>query len=280
MIRTTTLSFSITLWMLVLVAATAMTTAPAVAQERSSVDLVAIDAIPDGNEATILGDLDGCVETQAGSEVQVDVIVDAIPEDQPLVGFQYDVTYDPEMIEIIDFDYEFLLAAEGTFQPLDGLTDEVPDSDGLFTVAVLDVASNVDTDENMETGPGVLTRITLRAIAAGASEVGINFEPPNIAYPALISTENEPVQIDNIGAATIAADEPCPEGAEPLITALPAIDELLTTPAPNPVFDVSDLPEPEGGGVNVALLSAAIALGVLGAGALAGGWLLLRRIIP
>lgn len=245
------------------------------AQEESTIDIVAVDAITDGNGATTLGPLDGCVEVELGDEFDLDVVVDAVPEDRPLIGFEYNITYDEELLEVTVVDFDYLLGAEGTFQPFPGLTDETPDTDGTFLVSVLDAASDVRTDEHMETGPGVLTRITFRALDSGSSEVGVSFIPPNRAYPVILSTDNEPTQVDAIGAVTVAAGEACPADAEPLIEDLPPISDLVPTPAPT--IDPSTLPEPEVDQVNESLLIIAGAVGLVGAGGVAGGLVLYRR---
>lgn len=245
------------------------------AQEPSTIELVAIDAVTDGNDATTLGPLDGCVEADVDSEVAVDIVVDAVPEDQPAIGFQLEVTYDPAILEVAAYEHELFLAGEGTYQPVEGLTDPVPDSDGIFILAILDAASNVDTNENMETGAGAIARITFNAIAPGSSEVAVDFLPPDV-YPAIINTQNEPIQVDSIGAATISVGDACPEDAEPVITPLPPLEDLL--PTPPPTLNPADLPDPEGGGVNYGLLAVAVAVAAVGVGGLAGGLLFYRRV--
>lgn len=246
------------------------------AQETSTIDLVAIDVVTEGNDATTLGPLDGCVEAEAGSEVAIDVVVDAVPEDRPAIAFQLEVVYDPELLEVTAVDTEFLLAAVGTYQPVEGLTDEVPDSDGRFTVAVLDAASNVDTDENMETGPGVIARVTLAALAEGVSTVEIGFVPPDVSYPAILSVDNMPTQVDNIGSASVSTGEPCPADAKTEITALPSLEVLLATPEPE-IIDPSAVPEPEGGGIDYGLLAGSLAIAGVGVVVAAGGLVYYRR---
>jgi len=244
------------------------------AQDVSSIGLVAIDAITDGNDATTLGPLDGCVQADAESEVSVDVVLDAVPEDRPAIAFQMDILYDPDILEVTAVDHELFLAAEGTYQPVAGLTDPLPDRDGSFTVAVLDAASNIETDENMESGAGALVRVTFGTLAAGTSDVAIGFEG-NEVYPAILSIDNEPTQVDSIGAALVSVGEPCPADAEPTITQLPPLEDLV--PTPGPTIDPSTIPDAEGGGIDYALLAGAVAVGVLGIGAAVGGWLLYRR---
>lgn len=254
------------------------------AQDVSTIELLAVDAVIDGNEATSLGELDGCVEADVDSEVSVDVIVNEIPEDRPMGGFQYNLGYDPEVLELTEFDYEFLLAAEGTFEPFDGLSEPLPDSDGSFVGGVADLASNADIEPvNMETGAGVLARYTFKTLAVGTSEVGIDFEPGDLDYPTIIAPDNEPTSVENIGAVTVAVGEPCPADAEPKITPIPSYAELFPTPAPTPtptlvpIIDPSEVPEPEGGGIDYTLLSIAGGLGFGGLFVTGAGVLFYRR---
>lgn len=249
--------------------------APVRAQDQSTIDLVAVDPVTDGNEATALGELDGCAEADVGSEIMVDVVVDAVPEDRPIIGFQLELLYDADLLEVTAADYDFLMAAEGSFQPIDGLSDELPDSDGEFRIVVADVASNVETDENMESGTGVLSRITLRTLAEGTSDVAIKFDPPD-SYPAVVAPDNLATQVDNLGAATVSVDEACPADADPQIMPLPSLEELQ--PTPGPTIDPASIPDPEGGGIDYTLLAVAIALGSGGLIAIGSGWLFYRRV--
>lgn len=261
--------------LLLALALIAYTSSPGQAQEESTIDLVAIDANIEGNEATTLGPLDGCISAEVGSEVTVDVIIDAVPEDSPMIGFQIVVTYDPEVLEATETDSEFLIASQDAYEPIEGLSDELPDSDGSLTIVVADIASDVDAGTSIESGSGVLTRITFMAVAEGTSEVAVGFDPPD-AYPAIIDDENTILQVDNIGSALVAAGEECPPNAAPELTELPTIEELQ--PTPGPTLHPEDIPDPEGGGINTGLLLGAIAIVAGGVGAVGiGSALFLRR---
>ena len=64
---------------------------PAAAQTKSTINLVAVDAVTDGNTKTSLGPRDTCVRTEQGSKVTVDVIVDSVPQDRPAIELNRDV---------------------------------------------------------------------------------------------------------------------------------------------------------------------------------------------
>ena len=192
------------------------------------------------------------------------------------MGFQIEVTYDPAILEVIDFDNAFLLASDNGFQPIEGLSDTLPDNDGNLLIVIADAASDVELGVSIESGAGVLSRVTFRALSAGTSTVGIGFDPPDV-YPAIIDPLNTTIQVDNIGSSQIAVGAPCAPDADPEITALPPLSDLAPTPGPTP-------PPPEQAesesDLNVTLIVIAVVLGIAGLGALGGGWLLLSRRPP
>ena len=203
---------------------------------NATIHLLAVDADPTGNGWTSLGPIDSCVRTEVGKEIDVDVVVDAIPADRPIMAFQMTVDYDPAVLQVTAYDQKYLLAAVGSFRPFEAFNDPLPDSDGSLDLGILDIASNDPEGANMETGPGVLARITFQAKAAGSSMVSVAFNPPDV-YPLIIDRWNEVIQIDNLGHATISVGDDCPpSGAPSQITPLPSIGEILgSTPTPEPI---------------------------------------------
>ncbi len=158
----------------------------------------------------------------------VDLVVDAVPDDRPFIGYQVDIDYDPNLLEVIAADNGFLLGASGTFEPYDGLSNPLPDSDGSFTIITVDLASGA----SMETGPGVLSRLTLRAKATGVSAVAPGFDPPAV-YPALIDLNNTLIEVRTIAGIKVAVGQDCPPGQteiEP--TELPGLPSIAGTPTP------------------------------------------------
>jgi len=263
--------------------------AGASAQSQSSIQLVAMDADPAGNTATSLGHLDPCVRAEPGSEVTVDLVVDSVPEDRPFLGFQIEVVYEPTVLEVTGVRYDYLLAANGSFQPFDGLSEPLPDADGSFKVIIADLAS-VPPAENMETGEGVLLRLAFTAKTAGTSSVAPGYDPPDV-YPALIDGTNSVIEVRTIAGIEVVVGEDCPPGQtaiEP--TELPPVSAGIPAPvlSPTPVpsathtFSPADLPvggsSPDDGAGGLRGVSASLALGlaaILASGAL---WLAARRL--
>ncbi|MEX1194301.1 MAG: hypothetical protein WD904_00655 [Dehalococcoidia bacterium] len=135
----------------------------------AEVDLVAVDMDVAGNTATALGPTDYCGHiAQPGERLTIDVVVDSIPlsRTRGLMGFNFNIVYDPLVVQIASVDSDFLLTSLGSSWPID-FTDEVPDSDGEFLGALADFG------DDFETGPGVLARVELEAVAPGASALAM-----------------------------------------------------------------------------------------------------------
>ena len=284
-------------------------------QPSSTIGLLAIDADPQGNTATSVGPIDGCARAESGSSFDVDYVVDAVPSDRPMTGFEAEIRYDQALLEVVKVDYQLLLAAVGTYSPLASLTDSVPDFDGNFRVSVIDTASSTDPGANVEKGPGVLARVTFRAKASGVSKIAIGLEKEPFLYPLVLDTQDELVLADSLGGASVAIGVDCPlEAAQPQITDLgPTNQEILAANPqlrPNPGTTGDTLPQlptgtssratsqtqarsptstvPAGASSAgneddnsdtglIALLAVLVALGLVAAG---GGWYLYQRSRP
>jgi hypothetical protein len=151
-----------------------------------------------------------------------------------MMAFQISVNYDPAVLEVTSYDQHLLLGAVGQFQPFDAFNDPTPDTDGRLDLGVLDIASGDPEGANVETGPGVIARITFLAKAPGRSDVSVAFSPPD-TYPMVLDMWNNVIEIENLGSAVIAVGSECP-ALEPdaNITPLPGIVEIYGTPSPSP----------------------------------------------
>lgn len=290
---------------------------PAAAQSDTPIDIVAVDSDISGNTATSLGPLNACVRVEPGATARVDLVVDAVPEDRGVIGFQVNIEFDPNILTLTAVDNEFLLAAEGSYEPFEGLSDRLPDTDGNHAIIVADIASNVPF-ENIETGPGVLSRLTFAAKGTGVSTVAPRFNPPD-EYPGLIDNQNRTIEVKAIGKASIAVGQDCvvPPEATPETVQLPPLAELQGTPtptggpdagtatpdgdgdgatsSPGPGASQTDSPRPtatgdsgdgpgingteggDGGGMSAATVAAVAALAVAGAGLAGSGGWMLYR---
>jgi len=281
------------------------------AQNASSVQLVGADAIVEGNTSTSLGTRDACVRTEVGSQVKVDIIVDEVPADRLMIGFQMTIVYNPDILTVTEMDHDFLLGAVGQYQPFPNLSDTLPDTDGLYSMIVADLAYNSDGQGgNAESGPGVLARITFTAKAAGRTDVGPSFEGTGGEYPTVIDKTNSTIEVNTIAHTIVTVGQDCPTDVQPedQVTPLPPLFLGSPTPGPSPTRTLApgetaqptdgptDTPSPspsrtaatstpdgeeeddEGGGTNTAGIIVAGLLGGFGVALLGGsGYLLYRR---
>lgn len=147
---------------LVATAAAALLSRPDTALSASSVDNLLIDTDISGNTATSIGPTENCLQTTVGATFSIDVVVGpaGIPPDRPLAGFEFQLSYDPSVIEFVSVDVNQMMASiPGSFL-IDLSHTIVP---GLEYVAVVDLGTDAD-----EIGPGVLARLTFTAVSTGS----------------------------------------------------------------------------------------------------------------
>jgi hypothetical protein len=137
------------------------------------------------------------VVPSTGTNHRVDVLVGpaGIPSDRPIIGMTFDFLYDPGIVHVVAEDHNFLLAAKAG-SSLFAAGDEtlgLPDTDGSFNESTLDVGPIPDSSE---TGPGVLSRITLGTVGTGISTL-------KLVNVGLVDTENEVIPVNSIINATI-----------------------------------------------------------------------------
>jgi len=180
---------------------------------QGSVDLVAIDMDTTGNNDTNVGTIQNCaaipnvgVHNQFpaadGTTQILDLVVKGVDAADKLAGYQFDIDYNPAVIEIIG-----AKAVDGT--PTDEALGGIPngtvtmisrintwggagfistsepalpfsnlaDTDGSYTVAAADgtnqIAAGTHPPAGHESGDGVLARVTVRSVGAGTSPLTI-----------------------------------------------------------------------------------------------------------
>jgi len=171
---------------------------------QTTIDLVAVDPNIAGNTATSLGSQDICLEVAAGATVEVDVTVSAIPSERPLTAFQLDLFYDLNIVNVTTANVAMLLGVNEGSNVIPALSDSVPDSDGAFQSAALDLSTSAG-----ETGPGVLSRITLKAVGTGITVLS-----PNQSEVLVLDDYNEEIPVNALAASYLAVGVPCPRGSD------------------------------------------------------------------
>jgi hypothetical protein len=209
-----------------LVALLATSLAANAESSEGPIELLAIDTDPTGNTATSVGDVEVCSRLEVGDQYEVDVIVKGVPESTgsagALTGIDFTISYDERYVEVVDVqaDDQFLNAESGS--NLIDFTEEVPDTDGLFHVALADFGDNAD-----ESGDGILARITLEGIGVGTSQ--LNFERELVFLDSDLGhvSDQGKYEFDMIqnGLVTVGVD------CAPNVTPAPVMTQ---TPAPIP----------------------------------------------
>jgi hypothetical protein len=185
------------------------------AQSTATIALAAMDVDTSGNAPTFVGPIESCRRVEPGATVDVDLVVKEIPPDRPLTAIQFTIFYDAAVVNVTGRDVNLMLSAIPdsagiSFPPL---TDPLPDADGGFQAAGIDFSQTA-----RETGPGVLLRLTLKAVGSGLSVLS-----PNASNEALLIFDhaNSQIGIDTINSAFLAVGIDCPTEAPPVLSAFP-----------------------------------------------------------
>ena len=147
---------------------------------------VGIDMDTAGNAANALGSREECMSIAAiGDTLDIDVVVKGVPPVDSgsgaggLAGFQFNLMYDPTVVNVVAANADMMLTAGGGSIPF-SLGDIVPDADGDFLTA------EVDLGATLESGDGVLIRVTLRAVGQGRSPLALDETGSGDGVPLIV----------------------------------------------------------------------------------------------
>jgi len=122
--------------------------------------IVGIDTDTSGNTATSLGPTNSCVSLSSGQTTNVDLFI----KDINLISSQgVSLEYDRSLIEVTSINPNMLLTANSGSSPAN--FSEIHNDQGYSLVALVD--QNTAAYQSVETGSGVLARITLKAKGSG-----------------------------------------------------------------------------------------------------------------
>ena len=122
---------------------------------------VGVDADPAGNTAISLGTIDSCISVKKGDAFQVDIFVTDVVN---LLNWEVYFSFDGDVINVTDRDVQMFPAASAGSDVLD-VSDVLPSSGGLYRLGAADLSRPPAVDS----GSGVLGRLTLEAVGAGLS---------------------------------------------------------------------------------------------------------------
>ena len=186
--------------------------------------VVAIDADPTGNTATALGPIDGCVSVASGQSFDVDIVVMDV---QNLFGLDTTLTYNGSAVNVLNENAQYFLAANPASRVVDLSETSFPDSDGSYALGIGDLGTGVNS------GSGVLARLTLKALAPGSSIISLtNLKVRDANGVYLGDADGDEFFDAPLPEAEIAVDQPCPQGVtRPVAQATPVPAGLTATPA-------------------------------------------------
>ncbi|MGQ9674580.1 MAG: hypothetical protein ACUVX1_02820 [Chloroflexota bacterium] len=202
---------------------------------------IGVDVNPTGNSATSLGSIDSCVSVSTGDTFEVDIFVRDV---RNLLAWEVYFFYDISVVNVDSTDVMMFQAANAGSNVWDA-SEALPDIDGQYGIGAVDLAD----PPALDSGSGVLARLTLKAVGPGVSTlslsaIDINGDGSMDLGPWLKDGSAEPIGDSDgdgffdgpIANAQVAVDTDCPGGPPPASPTSPAA-------SPTPTAAVSPSPE-------------------------------------
>jgi len=143
---------------------------------QQSATSLGVDVNPEGNSATALGTRDVCLAVRSGDTFDIDLTVEGVTS--PLIAWESYLGFDPNIVQVVDRDVQQLLASIPVSNVIDA-SESVPDDDGAYRIG----ASDISDPPVGAGGTGVLARLTLKAQAAGTTELSLSPIPTDANRP-------------------------------------------------------------------------------------------------
>ena len=245
---------------------------------------MSIDAYPAGNAATSLGPRDPCVQMSAGGTIFIDVTAQGIDpfndggtpgntsdDTGGMIGYTYNLQYAAGGLSVLSRFNSYLLKANAGSTIFAGGSDPLPDSDGSFTSAVMDIGNGVP-----ESGHGVLERLTIRATPGAAGLYSLTLTEN--AHVDASGANVPPVVTNN---AVIAVGTPCP-ATSPTPTPTPPPGTGIAFESMSAVVNTTALPSvvisKPAGTIAGEVLVASLALNGSGVTSAPSGWVQMAAV--
>jgi Ca2+-binding RTX toxin-like protein len=188
-----------------------------------TVDIVAIDVDPTGNEPNGAWPIwDQCRPVSLNDTFEVDIVVDNVNSADGLSGFKFIMGYDPSKLRVLDVNDYLMIGSYAppgaTPPPTQRVRDPLPDTDGSLALDFL------ETENFYESGQGVISRIRLEAIGQGITSL-------TLTDVVLMSGSGSGLSIGTVAdGELIAIDTSCPT---PGPTSMPTSSPTIA-PCPGP----------------------------------------------
>jgi len=194
----------------------------------ASSTVIAVDMMPEGNSATSVGPIQSCLSVSSGDTFDVDVTVTDVQE---LAGFQVRLNFDPQVVQIQGRQANFLLGEGG----LEAGDINFPVTSGSWYYGYTNLPA--------QSGPGVLVRVTLKALASGSTKLSLPLGPLDTA---LIDSSFSYIEVEGVMEGTVRVGGECTPAETP--TVLPVTPQPSPTASPMPSPTASPMPTPESKG--------------------------------
>jgi hypothetical protein len=210
----------LSLWVLaaMLLVATGATTRAARAQNGEP--SLAIDAGIDGNGPDAVGRIEDCISVSPGETFQIDMVIQDVEE---LLAWEASLDFDPAVVTVVGHDVKQFQEVNAGSSVID-ISSQVPDDSGFHTLSAFESSDPPQVD----TGSGVLARLTLEAQADGQSLLRFgnrDFNQDGVQDRGVLLKD---IDADVIGDETgddffdgerqdamVAVGEDCPDGSTP-----------------------------------------------------------------
>jgi hypothetical protein len=209
--------YSAPLYLLVTVLA-ALAADISITDAQSDETSMAIDAGIDGNGPTSIGRLEDCISVSAGETFQIDMVIRDVTD---LLAWEASLDFDPAVVWVVGHDVKLFQEANDGSSVID-ISSQLPDNSGFHTLSAFESSDPPAVD----TGSGVLARLTLEARAQGQSllrfgTLDINSDGVQDRGTLLKDTDADVIGDDNGDDffdgerqdAMVAVGDDCPDGS-------------------------------------------------------------------
>jgi hypothetical protein len=208
------------------------------AHGAAQINILAIDTDPSSapaNTAISLGTIETCKSfaTAANQTFDIDVVVDSVPS-PGVAAAGITLLYNPAVLKVLAVDDHQMLLQAPPMGFIINYGEATPDNNGMFEI------DPVNFSGGLETGAGVLTRITMQVVGTGVSTLDITQQSSGgLGNPQVLDAAANKYSLGTVQGAGVGVGSPCP--APPVIMPTPTVPP---TPVPSLTTTVTPQPSP------------------------------------
>jgi hypothetical protein len=193
---------------------------------------LAIDVGTEGNSASDTGEIEDCISVGTGDTFEIDVLVLDITD---LLAWEVHLDYDAAVLTVINHDVKLFQGANTGSSPID-ISARLPDDSGFHTLSAFESSD----PPRVDSGSGVLARVTLEATAEGETDLAIGQRDINddgtldrgtlmrdVDANVIGDTDGDNYFDGDVSNAIVVVGDDCPSGYN---VATPGASESESTP--------------------------------------------------